>query len=203
MSDNYQAAFEYVRKTFFPKWDGGREWRIEVVDDLEDAGGRCCPEATCIKVLKALTGDHLLATLIHEICHAITYCGHGVTWAELMERSAKKADKVGMSRLAILLREDKLAHVQIAVQHMATVQDPPLSARVLYDDIENIVMDLPAASFEEVMMLLRQKWHVGPKGLDRFRRCRKVYDQAKADYEEEKQKAQRFREAEWLKSGES
>lgn len=35
----FTASVEYIRRTFFPDWDKGRQWQVVQVDDLDGAQG--------------------------------------------------------------------------------------------------------------------------------------------------------------------
>ena len=79
-----------VRATFFPRWDRQGRWRIEAVNDLDGAMGKCETETQTIKLLDGITDDDLTALLIHEIAHAVSSTYHGKIWQARMNAAAEQ-----------------------------------------------------------------------------------------------------------------
>jgi hypothetical protein len=48
---------EFVRHTFFPRWDRKREWQIVEADDLDGAQGKCDLDTKTVSVLRGVGGD--------------------------------------------------------------------------------------------------------------------------------------------------
>lgn len=112
-----EDAFQYVRQTFFPRWDRKKEWFVEYLppkfkkwheedldrqikrDGLEDRypfktklGGICQDFRKCILIYTISKKDNALhLLLIHEICHAVSKDGHGEKWFEEMEKARGRA----------------------------------------------------------------------------------------------------------------
>jgi hypothetical protein len=96
-----QNAFQYVRQTFFPKWDRGGKWKVvanpscsksdDMGKEVGDVLALCCHVNKCIFVNEIPKAeDDLHALLIHEICH-VKAMGHGKKWARNMNRAYIKA----------------------------------------------------------------------------------------------------------------
>ncbi len=116
-----QEEFEYVRESFFPRWDRKREWKVEYTEEPLPVTAEdnpyfiaCCTHATkTITVLRSecLVGDQLKVVLIHEVCHAIAFkafglLGHGEFWCGRMQVAAEKAARLGMVEMADEISED-------------------------------------------------------------------------------------------------
>ncbi|MGO9568102.1 MAG: hypothetical protein ACLP5H_11220 [Desulfomonilaceae bacterium] len=106
-----ETEFGHVRRTFFPRWDRKCLWTVKVMADLDDCVGLCCKKSRTIQLLPDL-GDYTLRyALIHEIAHDSVKTGvifdcHGYGWQQRMEAAARRAERLGMSELAIEIRQD-------------------------------------------------------------------------------------------------
>ena len=176
---NFSETIEYIRQTFFPHWDRRRRWQIVLVDDLDGAQGRCDRGARTISILDGMSGNDLLALLIHEIAHAASNDCHGRSWLNKMEEAANDADRLGQAALASLLR------AQIAGYQ----DDFRVTAAMLYNEIENCVFEQPYISFSQVVDFLRRDYGLSQDDfLRRFRRAERVFEQAKQDARESAEK---------------
>ena len=85
--DRVQAAFAYVRETFFPQWQEGHEWTV-TEDGTLAYYGRCDDAARTILVRSEIGDeDRLFLTLVHEICHAVSREPHSKSWRRMMPGS--------------------------------------------------------------------------------------------------------------------
>jgi hypothetical protein len=174
-----QKEFQYVRKAFFPHWDLKRTWKVVVADDLNGADGECKWDDQIIMVLR--TAETIMREiLIHEICHALTECGHGHYWGKRMEQCANKAESLGQTSLAQDLRDSLSRHTDLTRYTIPCECEGKLTAKLLYSDVEDILISNRSISFEMVCVILRERWSLGPKGLNRYKRLRRVYDEAKS-----------------------
>lgn len=91
--DRLQVAFQYVRQTFFPRWDKKGEWKVEYHPEWKNRkhGAICHEDVRLIWFYEIPKDDDILHLyLIHEICHVKTL-GHGKKWAENMAKAYHKA----------------------------------------------------------------------------------------------------------------
>lgn len=88
------ALFEFIRTTYFPRWDRAHEWTTE----WGNAGHDC-------KKKKIVTKNGDRESMIHEICHVITSLSHGKRWQARMEQAAQKAESIGNAELAKGIRK--------------------------------------------------------------------------------------------------
>jgi hypothetical protein len=109
--------------------------------------------------------------IIHEVCHAVADMSHGKKWQDRMEKAAKRADALGRPRLAQLLRDEIIGY-----------QQAPTSLEVVYNEIRDALADCPEATFPQI-----KRWLANEYGLlvsevcKKFRRARKVYEDARRD----------------------
>jgi len=128
--------------------------------------------------------DEMDMLLIHEICHAVSTGGHGKVWLARLEKAAQKAEKVGRSRLAELLREE-----------ITRYQNPTVGSGDAYRSIVDWVWENPGLTLEQV-----KKWLARDYGLLVSEVCRvlprteKVFRKAKN--EASKAEAMRLRSSE-------
>ncbi len=100
-----QEEFEFIRKTFFPRWDRNGQWRIEVPEIPDsDCAGECLtkPKIIVIDHPPAIK-EELQALLIHEISHAVSRDRppyHLPEWENRMVKSCIRAADLGMNGLA-------------------------------------------------------------------------------------------------------
>ena len=84
LMNNIKIQYDVVCKTYFPRWE---PWKF-IYKSTWGISGCCNPKTKCI-----FSGSLDKMVLIHEICHAVTNCGHGKKWQKRMLLSAKIAKK--------------------------------------------------------------------------------------------------------------
>jgi hypothetical protein len=137
--------------------------------------GHCDPERRVIEiVVQHSDPDERDKLIIHEISHAVADMGHGKKWQDRMEKAAKRADALGRHRLATFLREE-----------IDGYQQAPKSLEVVYNEIRDALIDRPDATFPEIKRWLAHQYGLLlPEVCKKFRRARKVYEEAKRDAQE-------------------
>jgi len=166
-----EEEFEWVRRTFFPRWDKKREWNLVLLDEGYGAAGRCDWHDRTIKIFdnEKPTGDPLTVLLIHEIAHAVARSGHFKMWTNRMELAARLAERLGKSELARLLRAD--AHGYLDAPHSYTAAE-------IYNRIGEALIDCPDVSFEGLLEGISREFGAMPPRdiLRRYKLVRRVYD---------------------------
>lgn len=171
-----KKAFEYVRDTFFPKWDKNHHWKVRL-NRLMPSGGRADPDTKAI-VLSALPDDidSLYMILIHEICHAVTQSGHTKKWTNRMINARDKAQELGLIILSNMLSEE-----------INIYNDPSnvtnLSAQNVYERIRSFVLvavlESKSHSYKKVIKNVAHSFGLYPEELEQlFIKCREVYKKA-------------------------
>ncbi|HPQ72144.1 MAG TPA: hypothetical protein PKW95_23685 [bacterium] len=181
--------FASVRRTYFPRWRGHRDWQVRVGyrHELTDCRGECDREARIIWVAPPQLGkddNHLRWLLIHEITHAVTRGGHGTEFVRRLERAAEKAGKVGAESLKDLLFSD-IDGIR------ANPDTRPAQVYAMLDDWVTGTRDIPTypAVFAELCRYFSQT----PDELRRFApRTEKVYRKAVRWRQEEEEVRRRF-----------
>jgi hypothetical protein len=168
--DSPQEAFEFVRMTFFPKWDRQRRWKLRILPRLRSGCGKCLTERQIIVI--APTASHrLLPLIIHEICHAAAAVHHGQRWKRRVLKAADTAAAIGLASLAEELRKDTGAYGD---------EMSRLTAAQVYTQIEDAVItanELP--SFKRVAAWVRSEYNFTPSEFHRrFRRAAEIYRKA-------------------------
>lgn len=130
MEKTLQEEFEYVRKTFFPRWDRKREWKIQFVEELSGdpdlvAWSSLSTKTITILRSKCPVGDHLRAVLIHEICHAISSrasqpLGHGKYWCDRMQDAVETASRLRLIGVAKEIARD-IYHWKILHRRLSNI----------------------------------------------------------------------------------
>lgn len=163
-----QKAFEYVRTTFFPRWDKENQWTVSEVPELPSQGK--CERVTKTISLRYLPekDDDLYVWLIHEICHT-SDPGHGKRWSNRMLRVANRAKAKGHNNLVKKICDDKEAFRSAK----------PLSAREVYQEIEDAGLKATDWSYDDIINWVAKQYGCSREELEkRFKRCRTVYDEA-------------------------
>ena len=179
-------SFESIRREFFPRWDRDKKWSF--AEDHPDCRGYglCDLEGKQIVVTPGCPHGQDV-TMIHEICHAVASVGHAKKWQNRMEMAAQMAETIGRTELAAEIRSDYTAY-----------SDPdrcmPTSAIFVYTEVEDAVHETHGeVPFEEIVDFVADANGVtSEKLLAKFKRLRKVYDNARREDEE-------YREAEEIK----
>lgn len=98
-----QRRFDYISKTFFPRWDNS-DWKVEIKPN-NDFDGRCEMWRKVIVINRWKEDQNEMdCLLIHEICHYVSCDGHWEKFCRKMRRIADRAEKMGRNRLGLLIR---------------------------------------------------------------------------------------------------
>jgi len=181
------AEFEFVRRTFFPRWDRKRVWKFMVVDDADGAQGKSISRTKTVKIVPT-DADSLKLLLIHEISHAVASNAHGDQWKARMEKAAQQAESEALTDLAAQIRDeieaytDPLRHVKVKI-----------TAKTIYQDIKDIAcFDGPELSFDQVIDAVRREYGISREiFLQSYQRCRRVFDEAKKELTDHEQRVKR------------
>ncbi len=119
-----KTSWEYVRSVFFPRWDKDNEWRVLVAIDYHwhvlkcyshfeatAMAGGCDWKRKFVEVAPFLDSKAgLVATLVHEVCHAIAGGHNSKAWKPRMKKAIRDAEKAGKHDVATILRKDIERH---------------------------------------------------------------------------------------------
>ena len=175
MANKLRQEFDYIRLTFYPRWDRPREWRVRQVPDLHGARGLCVTESKTVKLDPVGDDiDELHLVLIHEIAHAAASLGHDRKWLARMRKAADQAERIGRTELAEMLRKEATGYEESKALGVGSHAD-------VYGQIEDLVVieGMHDSDFLEVVDLVRR--YAGDTRADflaNYRRARKVYDKA-------------------------
>ncbi len=160
----------FIRKTFFPRWDRERQWRI-VADSQMIAMGKCFRDSRLIKIPYITSReDDLYELLIHEICHAVTDDYHSRRWKARMLKAAEKAENIGFPSLGEVLRRNILGYNE-------TVGS--ISAACIYSRVEEYLRESPNLAYLDVVEGIACELGSSPEELkSRCTRLRRVYVRA-------------------------
>ena len=109
---NILLLFAEVKETFFPDWDTGNLWRVQLKSPLSDW---YLGNAYVNRTTKTIEIDELFAPrdddamrclLAHQLCHVIGGSEHGRKWTASFLQVAKLADLSGQKSLANLIWAD-------------------------------------------------------------------------------------------------
>lgn len=113
--------------------------------------------------------------MIHEICHS-SAPGHNEHFFARMFKAADRAEKIGWSKVASLIRKevDCYAH------------SPKVTASTIYMSIEDCLFDIPDASYKNVIKLVARRFGMYPEEMKKkYKRCREAYATAIRHLQEE------------------
>lgn len=184
IEDRLETAYQYVRKSFFPRWDRDRQWTCHLIHDLP-SGGRCFDDRKEIAVQYVSDNDdELYALLIHEICHAFAM-GHDKGWQKRMLKAAEKAHELGLYGVQNILASE-------VKEYSST---PNVTANDIYEAITNVVFDSGnTLSLNDVANYLASKHgYYTDEFMLQYKRCEYFYDKAVKAYQEYKQTRRRFK----------
>ena len=110
-SEELEREFESVRQDFFPRWDRGRQWKIEKCTQHpeDDYPGYCERGKKVISVYSESNSwvmYDLKTLLIHEICHAVTRGTHGVEFIRRLRKARDRAKEIRRMDLAESLEKE-------------------------------------------------------------------------------------------------
>ena len=172
MANHLRQQFEDVKKTFFPRWDRKREWKVRSPKNLVPSGF-CNTKRKIIAVQPCYEKDMLTLVLIHEICHAFG-TGHGSPWLLRMERAAERAKEIGRPKLAKAILKEIEGYRR----------SPIVRAAHVYAAIEDAVCDLVYygqndLAYQTVVKRVGRDYGMTPKEfVEKFPRVKAVYDKA-------------------------
>lgn len=173
--DRVQAAFAYVRETFFPEWNEGSKWIVKEGGTLPYYG-RCDDAAKTILVKSEIEDeDKRFLTLIHEICQAISREPHSKSWRRLFEEAAVTSRRVGRERLAGMIEEE--------VRRYAAYDEPTrLHERLVYSTIQDLLLADPDLPYEKTIAKVASLWGVDPEDVTAFPRCLEAYRETREKF---------------------
>lgn len=101
---NLAHEFEYIRETFFPRWDRKREWNIKAVQRLPDGAVKGFYDDVSKAILipqwlLSKNQDWLHSVLIHEISHCASIY-HGKRFQKRYSKAGDEAKRIGRKLLA-------------------------------------------------------------------------------------------------------
>lgn len=178
MNHIIEEQFNKVREAYFPQWDRKREWKLSTSyadGDGELCLGSCRLSTKTIVIPEQNSTTHTSAQLrqliIHEIAHAVANTGHGKCWRNRIEKAALRAESLKEMEIAQGLRDE-------IEWYSDPSNEPRVPVSVTYNLIRMFVYDNPDMSFEDFVNDFPQNWSP-EEFLNRHKRSRKVYEQAK------------------------
>ena len=177
-------AFEFVRSTFFPRWDTNRQWKAKYAPGLP-SGGRADPDTKIIflsSVPKEL--DLLYLLLIHEICHSATQSGHSKKWIKRLGTVCDKAKELNMLSLSEKLQEE----INLYADPTGTMS---LTAANVYSSIRSYVIvaviEERSYGYKKIIRDVAKSYGLYPYEIEQlFKKCREAYDKAVKEAKETK-----------------
>jgi len=177
-------AFEFVRSTFFARWDTDRQWKIKYAPRLP-SDGRADPDTKIIflvSVPKEL--DLLYLILIHEICHAVTQSGHSKKWIRRLGTVRDKAKELGMLSLSEKLQEEINLYANPTGMMSLTAANVYRSIR---DYVMVAVIEERSHGYEKIIKAVAKGYGLYPYEMEQlFKKCREAYEKAVKEAEETK-----------------
>jgi hypothetical protein len=170
MNPETEQRFDYIRTTFFPRWDRAHKWTVGDKHADCQGYGYCDTEGKQI-IVKPDSPHGQDVTLIHEITHAVASIYHGKKWRRRMEKAAQKAESLRLRELADGIREECTDYRDKCIKPTATM---------VYNQVEDAVRDKHGErSFEKVVEFVADSNGMTSKTLlAKYKRLRKVYHNA-------------------------
>ncbi len=109
---NLESVYRDIRNLYFPRWDVDEHWiaRFGSPEQRRYHTGYCDTKDKTLyfdrDAVNAMMNDGFRAFVIHEICHDVGAAFHNRRWADRMEQAACRADRLGESEVAEILRSD-------------------------------------------------------------------------------------------------
>lgn len=177
---DYEREFDYVRQTYFPRWDRKKEWKLQVLEDVDGAEGQCRYESKTIKI-RYTVESRLRLLFIHEIAHAAASVGHDKKWQARMEKAAQKAETIGEFELSGEIRKE--------IEGYEDPENLRPTAAIIYQQIEDTVRDSSTGlPFEAVMDHIRRHYGMSrPDFLTKYKRVQRAFDSATKEREQLKE----------------
>lgn len=173
--------YEFVRKTFFPRWDRKEAWKAKKGSHTgyPEEHGYCDAESRTIFINPRHVekgGGQLRLMLVHEICHAVAGAGHGKRWRSRMEKAAEVAASEGMSELADLIREDAKLYAE---EERERREWNRTRVDEVYGHIGDVLLEHRDASYKEVVQAVARRMGYQPDELERqYTRLQEVYEES-------------------------
>ena len=170
-----KTEFDRVRDFFFSRWDPRHQWQAHEGTYSEGGKeyGHCDDTNKIIWISSSVTttgGDALTVILVHEISHAVATVGHGETWRRRMDQAAARTDSLRCPKLAAMLRKEIEEYIN----------QSPVRAKEIYVGVEDLLMDAPDATYEQVRNFLADDIGMRREELERkYSRLRKVYERGR------------------------
>jgi len=180
-----QATFHHLCTLYFPRWRAADQWTIREGPRAHWHRGNdqrsTSEQGYCDHVTKTIwinvSGRDLHAAIIHETCHAVAGGYHGIRWQRRMVHAQIRAATLGDTPLAEALAND-----------LEMYQRPGLRANAssIYGRIEDILLDVPALTFDQVVDAIADDCSMTPdEVLHRYRRLRYWYARHRRDLAED------------------
>lgn len=154
----------------FPSWDRSGQWQLRICNLPGTCEGRCDPKSRLIRIACLCTEeDRRDKLLIHEICHAVASCCHGVPWLRRMRSAARRAAALGRMALAKLQEED-----------VSLYEGQPIeTAAVIYQQLREWTLGNPKLPYVVLRRAVAEDFGLSPSEFERsYRRSRRVHAQA-------------------------
>ena len=182
-----RQEFLDIKSLYFPRWDRANLWRVSTKSKRRLLG-HCDRDRMVIEIVaRHADPDERGRLVIHEICHAVARGSHGKAWQGRMVRAARRADELGRSSLANMLRRE-VADYQLAVEGVEEA----------YQTVEDWLVDQQDLTLAQVKRSLADQYGLLLSEVCmKLKRIEKVYRQASRGAKE----ARRLREA-WPKTSE-
>jgi len=179
--------FEYIKRTFFPRWDKKRKWKIRKVWHLP-CGGKYDTDSKTILLRSSLEDgdkDNLHRLLIHEICHCASNY-HGKRYQDRYSKAKTRAEEIGREGLLKQMIEEL---------SMLGQKKEPFDHRYTYQQIADWTLERPEIPWKKMLTYVaRERGMYLHEFLKRYKRAKEVCLTEKAYAREEKKARKRFEE---------
>src|SRR5207244_5122216 len=139
----WQAEFIQICQDYFPRWQGMNTWVLKegprgswrgasTILRTTTEQGYCDHDSKTIYV--SAPPEERKATIIHEICHAVTTGGHNKQWRGRLFRAGQRARELAETALATYLEEEANEYAEW----------PSRGGTSLYGPLEALMSDSPS-----------------------------------------------------------
>ena len=146
MSRALERLLDELKSCYFPRWDRKKEWKIVARNFKGLFGGYCDRDTKKILIRPSAIeegNDELRKLICHEVCHVCTCDHHGKKWQTRYLKVATKASAIGDTVLA-----EKI------LKEVKCYSESPIRAYMVYNTIQDVVLDQPKASFRDAIRWL-------------------------------------------------
>ena len=168
-------VFANVKRHYFPRWVPGSTWAARA----ESRASYTLESGYCDRVNKAILvapivvangGPNLVATVIHESCHAVTQGGHGQRFCIRMAKAAARARGLGERKVAEI--------IELEVEQYARGAAEMVRAADVYRRMGNMVAEYgDSLGYTQLCEAIAGSNGQTVEELERrFRRLRRVYE---------------------------